>query len=63
MREFFGRDIVRIAANESVMKILNDYHHEDIEHNYKALKKLLDDSKKWGMKPYSPDESSPSTAS
>ena len=58
VREFFGRDIVRIDANESIMKILDDYHHEDIEHNYNALKDMLNDSKKWGMKPYSSDKSS-----
>ena len=58
VREFFGTDIVRIDANESVMKILNEYHHEDIEHNYSNLKAMLDDSKKWGMKPYSSEESS-----
>ena len=58
VREFFGTDIVRIDANKSVMKILNDYHHEDVEHNYINLKNMLDDSKKWGMRPYSSEESS-----
>ena len=58
VREFFGIDIVRIDANESVMKILNNYRQEDIEHNYNHLKNMLDDSKKWGMKPYSFEESS-----
>ena len=58
VREFFGRDIVRIDANKSVMKILNEYYEEDHIHNYNNLKKLLKDSKKWGMKPYSSDESS-----
>lgn len=57
VREFFGRDIVRINANESIMKILNKYHKEDPIHNYNNLKRLLDDSKKWEMKPYSSDES------
>ena len=56
VREFFGTDIVRIDANESVMGILNDYHHEDTEHNYNNLKNMLDDSKKWGIKPYSLEE-------
>ena len=58
VQEFFGRDIVRIGANESVMKILDEYYNEDRIHNYNNLKKLLDDSKKWGMNPYSSEESS-----
>ena len=52
IREFFGMNIVRINSNESVMKILDDYYNEDHAHNYNNLKKLLNDSKKWGMKPY-----------
>ena len=39
VREFFGRDIVRINANKSIMKILNEYHKEDPIHNYNNLKK------------------------
>ena len=58
VREFFGRDIVRIDANESVMKILNNYRQEDIEHNYNHLKDMLDDSKKCGIEPYSSNKSS-----
>ena len=46
VQEFFGRDIVRIDANESVMKILNEYYEKDSAHNYNNLKKLLNDSKK-----------------
>ena len=63
VREFFGRDIVRIDANKSVMKILNEYYEEDHIHNYNNLKKLLKDSEKWRMKPYSSDESSSSVVS
>ena len=57
VQEFFGRDIVRIDNNKSVMGILDEYHNEEPIHNYSNLKKLLDDSKEWGMQPYSSDES------
>ena len=58
VREFFGRDIVRIAANKSVMGILDEYHSEDVRNNYNNLKELLKTSEKWGMSPYSSVESS-----
>ena len=57
-REFFGKDIVRIAANKSVMRILDEYHREDGRNNYNNLKELLQNSEKWGMSPYSSEESS-----
>ena len=56
VREFFGMDLVRINANESIRRILDEYHQEDIDHNYNNLKELLDESKKWGMHPYSSEE-------
>lgn len=62
VREFFGRDIIRINTNESVMKFLNDYNKEDPAHNYNNLKKLLNNSKKWEMKPYSSDGLSSGTS-
>ena len=52
VREFFGRDIVRLDANKSIMKIVNDFYNKDHKHNYNNLKKMLDDSKEWGMEPY-----------
>ena len=52
VREFFGRDIVRLHANESMMKFVNDFHKKDPKHNYNNLKKILDDSKEWVMEPY-----------
>ena len=48
VQEFFGRDIVRIAANKSVMRILNEYHNEDTRHNYNNLKNLLKTLKNGG---------------
>ena len=56
VREFFGMDLVRINANESIMKILDEYHNENADHNYNNLKELLDDSKEWGLDPYSSKE-------
>ena len=56
VQEFFGMDLVRIRANESIMKILDEYHNENEDHNYNNLKELLDDSKEWGMDPYSSKE-------
>ena len=52
VREFFGREIVRINANVSIMKIIDDFHKRDVKHNYNNLKEMLEDSKKWGMDPY-----------
>ena len=54
----FGRDIVRIDASKSVMKILDEYYDEDPIHNYNNLKDLIKKSRKWKMKPYSSEESS-----
>ena len=62
VREFFGRDIVRIGANKSIMKILNKYYDADPDYNYNNLKKLLIDSKKWEMMAFLPDESSSDTS-
>ena len=58
VREFFGKDIVRIAANKSVMGILDEYHNEDVRNNYNNLKEMLKTSEKWRMSPYSSVESS-----
>ncbi len=49
---FFGKNIVRITANKSVMKILDKYHNEDVKNNYNHLKKLLKESKSWKISPY-----------
>ena len=62
IRNFFGRDIVRIGVNESIMKILNEYYEEDTANNYNNLVKLIDDSKNWGLSPYSSKESSSVTS-
>ena len=50
--EFFGRDIVRINANDSMRIIIDEYHDRDVKHNYNNLKEMLEDSKKWRMDPY-----------
>ena len=51
IRNFFGRDIVRIGANKSIMKILNEYHEKDTVHNYNNLVELIKNSENWGMAP------------
>ena len=58
VRKFFGKDIVSIAVNESVTKILYKYHYEDVKHNYNNLIVLRKDSEKWGIPPYSSREQS-----
>ena len=51
IREFFGRDIVRMRSNKSIMKIINEYHNKDPIHNYNNLVELINDSKDWGLNP------------
>ena len=51
VREFFGRDIVRIGANESVMAILDEARQKNPKNTYNNLVKLLEASKTWGMDP------------
>ena len=51
IREFFGRDIVRIGANKSIMKHVNEYYQQDIAHNYNNLVKLIKKSESWKMSP------------
>ena len=51
IREFFGRDIVRIGANKSIMKHVNEYHQKDIANNYNNLVELIKKSKSWNMSP------------
>lgn len=51
VREFFGRGIVQINANESIKNILKSYHDEDPANNYNNLMKLIKHSECWAMKP------------
>ena len=51
IREFFGRDIVRIGSNKSIMKHVNEYHQQDITHNYNNLVELIKKSESWKMSP------------
>ena len=51
IQNFFGRDIVRMRANKSIMKIINEYYDKDPVHNYNNLMELIKDSKDWGIEP------------
>ena len=51
VREFFGREIIRIKVNKSIMKILKDYNKKDPANNYNNLMELIEHSKCWNMTP------------